>query len=213
MDFFEVVHTQRSIRRFKPDPVPPEAIRKMIDAAIRAPSGSNSQPWIWLVVRDQAKREAIAGAVRQHFGGAGNIENLRRDAGQLEDPARRRMMLGAVGFFENVAAAPVLIIPCLVGVTSPVTDGTSLLAGSSIYGAVQNMMLAARAQGLGTVLTTFNSFMEDTLRTEFHIPDNAIPTCVVPVGYPDGQRFGPTTRKPPEEVTFWDDWGATSELK
>ncbi len=54
MDFFEVVHTQRSIRRFKPDPVPPEAIRKMIDAAIRAPSGSNSQPWIWLVVRDHA---------------------------------------------------------------------------------------------------------------------------------------------------------------
>ena len=57
MDFFEVVHTQRSIRRYKPAPVPPEAIRKMIDAAIRAPSGSNSQPWIWLVVRDQAKRK------------------------------------------------------------------------------------------------------------------------------------------------------------
>jgi nitroreductase len=54
--------------------------------------------------------------------------------------------------------------------------------------------------------------MEDTLRAEFHIPDNAIPTCVVPVGYPDGQRFGPTTRKPPEEVTFWDDWGATAQM-
>ena len=71
MDFFEVVHTQRSIRRYKPDPVPPEAIRKMIDAAIRAPSGSNSQPWIWLVVRDQAKREAIAAAVRRGFGEVG----------------------------------------------------------------------------------------------------------------------------------------------
>jgi nitroreductase len=212
MDFFEVVHTQRSIRRFKPDPVPPEAIRKMIDAAIRAPSGSNTQPWIWLVVQDQAKREAIARAVRQYFEEAGSLENMRRDAEQLEDPIRRRMMVGAADFFENVAAAPVLIIPCLVGITSPVTDGMSLLAGSSIYGAVQNMMLAARAQGLGTVLTTFNSFMEDTLRAEFHIPDNAIPTCVVPVGYPDGQRFGPTTRKPPEEVTFWDDWGATAQM-
>ena len=213
MEFFEVVHTQRSIRRFKSDPVPPDAIRKMIDAAIRAPSGSNTQPWIWLVVQDQAKREAIAAAVRQEFGGTGGIEDRRRDAAQLEDPVHRRMMVGAVEFFENVAAAPVLIIPCLVGITSPVTDGLSLLAGSSIYGAVQNMMLAARAQGLGTVLTTFNTFMEDTLRAEFHIPDEAIPTCVVPVGYPDGQRFGPTTRKLPEEVTFWDDWGATSELK
>jgi F420 biosynthesis protein FbiB-like protein len=210
MDFFEVVHTQRSIRRFKPDPVPPEAIRKMIDAAIRAPSGSNTQPWIWLVVQDQAKREAIARAVRQYFEEAGSLENMRRDAEQLEDPIRRRMMVGAADFFENVAAAPVLIIPCLVGITSPVTDGMSLLAGSSIYGAVQNLMLAARAQGLGTVLTTFNSFMEETLRSEFHLPQEAVPACIIPVGYPDGQRFGPTSRKPVETVTYWDDWGVTS---
>ena len=213
MEFFEVVHTQRSIRRFKPDPVPPEAIRKMIDAAIRAPSGSNLQQWIWLVIQDQAKREIIAQALREQYESSGSFEGMRRDAQQLEDPSRRRMMLNAVQFMENVAAAPVLIIPCLVGITSPVTDGLSLLAGSSIYGAVQNMMLAARAQGLGTVLTTFNSFIEDTLRSEFHIPDDAVPTCVVPVGYPDGQRFGPTTRKPPEEVTFWDDWGSTSAAK
>ena len=183
----------------------------MIDAAIRAPSGSNTQPWIWLVVRDQTKREVIAQAVRQEFESTGMFAEMRRDAQQMEDRSGRRMLLNAIRFMENVAVAPVLIIPCLVGVTSPVTDGMSLLAGSSIYGAVQNMMLAARAQGLGTVLTTFNSFMEDTLRTEFHIPDEAVPTCVVPVGYPDGQRFGPTTRKPPEEVTFWDDWGAASD--
>ena len=206
MDFFDVVHTQRSIRRFKADPVPEEVIWAMIDAAIRAPSGSNLQPWIWLVVQDKAKKETIGRAIRERFGAGGRLEQMRRNAERIENPSRQRLTLQAVEFFENVAAAPVLIIPCLVGVTSPDSDPRTLLAGSSIYGAVQNLMLAARAQGLGTVLTTFNSFMEDVLRQEFHIPEEAVPVCIVPVGYPDGQRFGPTTRKPKETVTYWDDW-------
>jgi nitroreductase len=76
---------------------------------------------------------------------------------------------------------------------------------------VQNLMLAARAEGLGTVLTTFNIHIEDVLRREFDLPENAKPVAVIPVGYPDGQRFGPTTRKPVESVTFWDQWGATRQ--
>ena len=161
MDFFEVVHTQRSIRRFKPDPVPREAIWKIIDAAIRAPSGSNLQEWIWLVIQDQAKREIMAQAVREAFEAAGGLEEMRSNAQQLENHSRRRMMVNAAEFISNVAAAPVLVIPCLFGITSPTTDARHLLAGSSIYGAVQNLMLAARAQGLGTVLTTFNSYIEE----------------------------------------------------
>ena len=196
MDFFDVVHTQRSIRRFKPDPVPPEAIRKMIDAAIRAPSGSNSQPWIWLVVRDQAKREAIAVAVRQHFGGTGSIENLRRNAEQLEDPGRRRMMLGAAGFFENVAAAPVLIIPCLVGITSPVTDGGSLLAGSSIYGAVQNMMLAARAQGLGRCSPPLTPSWRTLCVPNSTYPTRRYPPASCPWAIPMDNVSAPRTASP-----------------
>jgi len=86
------------------------------------------------------------------------------------------------------------------------------LAGSSIYAAVQNLMLAGRALGLGTLLTTFNARIEDVLRAEFSLPDDTKPVAVIPVGYPDGQRFGPTTRKPVESVTFWDQWGATRPL-
>jgi nitroreductase len=207
MDFFEVVHTQRSIRQFKPDPVPDEDLWKILDAAIRAPSGSNTQPWAFLVVRDDAKREAIARAV---LGSAGDLARAREDAMQL-DPVRRRMRLSSLAFRENVASAPVLVIPCLVSPTSPTQDINSLYAGSSVYGAVQNMMLAARALGIGTVLTTFNIAIEDTLREEFGLPDEAKPVAVIPVGYPDGQRFGPTTRKPVESVTHWDGWGATRE--
>ncbi|MBV9583187.1 MAG: nitroreductase family protein [Chloroflexi bacterium] len=205
MEFFEVVHTQRSIRKYKPDPVPDAAIWKMIDAAIRAPSGGNTQPWAFIVVRDLNKREAIARAVRERMG---DPTQGRAEAEKM-DPVRRRMRLASIAFRENVTSAPVLIIPCLVAPTSPSVDANSLFAGSSIYGAVQNLMLAARAEGLGTVLTTFNIHIEDVIRTEFGLPDDAKPVAVIPVGYPDGERFGPTTRKPVDTVTYWDNWGTT----
>jgi F420 biosynthesis protein FbiB-like protein len=209
LDFFEVVHTQRSIRQFKPDPVPDEAIWQILDAAIRAPSGSNTQPWGFLVARDLAKREAIARAVRERMG---DPAQGRAEAQQME-PARRRMRLASIAFRENVTSAPVLIIPCLVAPTSPSSDVNSLWAGSSIYAAVQNLMLAARALGLGTVLTTFNIRIEDVIRGEFGLPQDAKPVAVIPVGYPDGERFGPTTRKPVETVTFWDEWGSTRPME
>jgi nitroreductase len=203
MDFFEVVHTQRSIRKFKGEPVPEQMIWEMLDAAIRAPSGSNTQPWGWLVVRDHAKRKAIAAAVLE---GVGDVEAALAAAEELPTPEARRMRRSSISFRANVMSAPVLIIPCLVHPTSPTTDIDSLFAGSSIYGAVQNMMLAARAQGLGTVLTTFNTRIEDLLRREFDLPDDAKPVAVIPVGWPEGERFGPTTRKPVESVTHWDGW-------
>jgi F420 biosynthesis protein FbiB-like protein len=208
LEFFEVVHTQRSIRKFKPEPVPEEAIWKMIDAATRAPSGSNTQPWSFLIVQDAAKKQVLAEAVRARFG---DPEEALKEAAAMEDPARRRMRFASIAFRQDVASAPVLIIPCLVSPTSPTSDVDSLFAGSSIYGAVQNMMLAARAQGLGTVLTTFNVALEDLIRSEFGLPAAAKPVAVIPVGYPDGQRFGPTTRKPVESVTYWDGWAATRQ--
>ena len=209
MDFFEVVHTQRSIRKFKTDPVPDEAIWKMIDAAIRAPSGSNSQPWAWLVVRDEEKKRVLADAIRAWFESSGRLQRMRENVSSREDPTRRRMMERAIELMSNMAAAPVLFIPCLVNLTSPVRDMNSLFAGSSIYGAVQNLMLAARALGLGSVLTTLNIVTEDLIRREFGLPDSAQPVAIVPVGYPLGQRFGPTSRKPVDTVTYWDTWGAT----
>jgi nitroreductase len=204
MDFFEVVHTQRSIRKFKPDPVPDEAIWKMIDAAIRAPSGGNTQPWAWLILRDEAKKKVLADAVR---GNLGDLDAALADAEKLPTESQRRMRRASVTFRSDVASAPVIIVPCLVHPTSPSSDNTSIWAGSSIYGAVQNMMLAARAQGLGTVLTTFNIVLEDLIRKEYGLADDARPVAVIPVGYPDGQNFGPTTRKLVEDVTFWDGWG------
>ena len=127
------------------------------------------------------------------------------------EPVQRRLHVSAIALMENVTSAPVLIIACLVALTSPTSDINSLFAGASIYAAVQNLMLAARAQDLGTVLTTFNIWIEDVLRAEFGLPDDAKPVAIIPVGYPDGQRCGPTTRKPVETVTFWESWGSTRQ--
>ena len=123
-----------------------------------------------MVVRDAAKRRAISDAVRAHFESMGRFEQIARSAESLDDPSRRLTLRRAVEFFKDAGAAPVIIIPCLVNVSSPTDDPQQLLAGSSIYGAVQNMMLAARAKGIGTVLTTFQPMIDGTLREQLGIP-------------------------------------------
>ena len=100
-DIYQVMHTQRAIRRFKPGPVSEEVIRRIIDAATKAPSGSNRQPCGFVVVRDGGKREAIATVLRESVLSRGTFGNL--DA--IEDPARRRMMKGAMELFGNFEVA------------------------------------------------------------------------------------------------------------
>ena len=211
MEFFDVIHTQRSIRRFKPDPVPDDLLWQLIDAAIKAPSGSNTQPWIWLIVRDGEKRGILGQAVRDNLLPGNRLAELQQEIARRETSSGRLSLKRAIELFQNLEHAPVIVIPCLVGLSSPVADNQTLLAGSSIYGAVQNMMLAARALQIGSVLTTFNSFMEDTIRDQFELPSDAVPVAVIPIGYPDNQTFGPTTRKPAEAVTYWDKWGMTQQ--
>ena len=97
-----------------------------------------------------------------------------------------------------------LIIPCLVAAQSPAPTG--LLAGSSIYPSIQNLMLAARAEGLGTVLTTPQDGIMETLRSEIGIPEEALPVAIIPMGWP-AVDFGPVTRKPLEEFLHWERWG------
>lgn len=208
MDFFEVVHTQRAIRRFRDEPVPDEAIRAILDAAIRAPSGSNLQPWRWLVVRDADVKARLGQSLVESVEASGFLPMIRDRLAAAGTPREERMYRQAIDLVTDIGSAPVLVVPCLVGLSSPTSDAQSLLAGSSIYGAVQNMLLAARALGLGTVLTTFHARFEEGLREILAIPAAATPVALVPIGYPaDGEGFGPTSRRPVSEVAFLDGWG------
>ncbi len=203
---FEAIYTQRAIRRWKPDPVPPDLIRRVIEAATKAPSGSNQQPWRFVVVTDADKRAAISAALRTWLQSDSATREYFESGAKSDDPSVRKMLSGALGLAENVAQAPVLVFPCLYGARR----SDRLLTGSSIYPAVQNLLLAARGLGLGTVLTTFQSWIDETVRSELALPEDARPVALIPLGYPDA-NFGPTRRKPVDEVLYWESWGAARD--
>lgn len=202
-DLWEAMYTQRAIRYFKPDAVPDGVIRKCIEAATRAPSGSNLQPWGFVVVKDSAMRARIAARIREMFMTNEQMRTYVESGLTSDDRQRRLMMTGVSNIVSHLDSAPVFMLPCLQ-VTAPTRE--SLLAGASIYPAVQNFLLAARGLGLGTVMTTFQAGMVDDLRSWLGIPEDTRPVALIPLGYP-AANFGPVKRKPVEDVTHWDHWG------
>jgi nitroreductase len=202
MDFFDVVNTQRAMRRLKPDPVPDDVLWTLLRTATMAPSGGNRQPWNFMVIRDDEKKRKIGewylDAWERSYGPA-------RDA-MLADPQMARTFNSADHLARNLAAVPVLVLATIR--RNMPTSGPSLLLGASIYPAVQNLMLAARALGLGTALTTLHRLHEAELKQLLGIPDDVETMALIPVGWPRG-KFGTPSRLPAEKVTYWDSWGAT----
>jgi nitroreductase len=205
-DLWEAMYTQRAIRYFKPDPVPAELITKCIEAATRAPSGTNLQPWGFVVIQDPAMRKRIADKLRATFEANEGLKTMVESGAKSPVKTQRLMMSGVTNVFTRLDSAPVFIVPCLHNVMSPAREG--LLAGSSIYQAVQNLMLAARGLGLGTVMTTFQNVVGPELNEWLGLPENTVPVALIPLGWP-AVKFGPLNRKPVEEVTFWETWGNT----
>ncbi len=199
---FDAIYTQRAIRRWRPDPVPDELLKRVLEAATKAPSGSNTQPWRWVVIRDAATRSTISAALSKFLAADEGMRGYFETGARSSDKSTRLMLSGAGKLAEDLAQAPVLIIPCLYGGNT----ADRLSTGSSIFPAVQNLLLAARGLGLGTVLTTFQARIENIVHSELNLPDEAIPVALIPLGYPDA-NFGPTRRKPIEEVVYWDNWG------
>ena len=201
-DIFEAMRTQRAMRRLKPDPVPEALIRKMIWAATRAPNGGNVQPWRFMVVGDAAKKRALQQIYIDQW--TPYLKNYDLDA-PMDEERRASMRLSlerGTYLAEHLHEAPWIIIPC--GFLLAVNTG--IASGSSIYPAVQNLMLAGRALGLGTVLTTLHRHNEGAVRELLGIPENAHTAALIPVGWPIG-RFGEGPRLPVEAVTYWDSWG------
>jgi nitroreductase len=202
-DIWEAMWTQRAIRYFRPEPVPDELLRKVIEAGTRAPNGTNQQRWAFMVVRDEGLRQKIGDHVARAIGEEPAFQ-ARVDAGiASDDRSTRLMMSGGKHLAANLASAPALIFPCVVG---PHPEGMDrMLFGSSIYLAAQNIMLAARAKGLGTVMTIFQLRMIAELREWLGIPENVTPVALIPIGWPDA-NFGPVKREPVEDVLHWDRW-------
>jgi len=202
---FEIIHTTRSMRRLKPDPVPDGLIRKILEAGTAAPSGGNMQRWRFLVVRDPKVKEAVAVYYRRAWDEYVGPTYRSGAPAPGSDPQRFARMLDAAQYLsDHLHEAPLWIVACLEGVG--VHGVPTYWSGSSIYPAVQNMLLAARALGLGATLTTLYLRYEKEVSAALGLPADAHPYALLPIGYPIG-RFGPVGRTPISEVVFADRWG------
>ncbi|AEA26286.1 nitroreductase family protein [Pseudonocardia benzenivorans] len=202
----EALHTTPARRYLSTDPVPDEVVWSMLDAAVRGPSGGNSQGWGWVVVTDPDVKKRVAGWYRENWNavyGSRRAEILAQPPGT--PGLSRNGFLGAEHLAEHLEDAPLWIFPVLRGAAG----ATDPMIGASIYGAVQNLCLAARAHGLGTSLTTLYRGHEDELRELLGLPDDALTMALVPIGRPVRGRWAQPRRRPVEEVVHWDRWGAT----
>jgi nitroreductase len=228
---FDILYTTRAMRRFKPDPIPESVLLQLVDAALQGPSGSNAQNWTFVIVRDRAQKERVAAAWKPTWDFY--LETFAKaPARPGEDVSKRDKMVAigtqmvthmadvpaivCVGVKRDEALAQVLASPKTLaaavrhfgvgGALRLITSGTRTSAiadGSTAYPAVQNLLLAARALGLGAVLTTPHFFVPGTFEQALGIPKTVTLAAIIPVGYPVG-NFGPVKRPPPEAVVSWD---------
>lgn len=228
---FDMMWTCRAMRRFKPDPVPEEVLLSLVDAALHGPSGSNAQNWRFVIVRERSQKEKIQKIWRKTWGFY--LETFATAGLRPGETAEQHEKLTRVGteLADRLADVPALILVCVArdelvakALASPATLGklvrhfgvggtvrmarsmsriSGLADGSTAYPAVQNILLAARALGLGAVLTTQHFFVPGEFEAVVGLPSTVTLAAVIPVGYPKG-KFGPVTRPDPRAVVSWD---------
>ena len=209
----EVLRTTRAIRkRLDFDrPVPRDIIRECLDIAVQAPTGSNRQNWHFVVVTDEAQRNAIGDLYRRSVAAAqSDVKTLTRIAPadtETYDAQTARVNSSAHWFFDHIQRSPGMLIPCITGRT----DGPWRMATASHVGSViqaaWSFMLAARARGIGSVWTTVHLALEEEAAGILDIPyAEVMQVALIPFGYATGNPFREATREPLDLVTHWDRW-------
>jgi nitroreductase len=219
---FEAIYSARAIRRLKPDPVPEALITQILDAAIRAPSGGNAQSWAFVVVREPDLRRQLGAIYRKASDIAEAIYAARGRPPHLSERQFARLMASGKYLWDHMGEAPVLLLPCSRRPVLPAREAlppeiaaryadevayAERIRGASICPAVQNIILACRALGLGTVITTNHIRCEDEVKALLGIPEDVSTWALMPIGWPI-DNFGPLTRRPVAEVVHADRWGA-----
>jgi nitroreductase len=219
---FETIYSARAIRRLKPDPVPEELITAVLDAAIRAPSGGNAQSWAFIVVRDADQRRQLGAIYRKASDIAEAIYAARGRPAHMSARQFARFMASGKYLWDHMGEAPVLLIPCAHAPPMPPREAlppglaarwgdevayAERIRGASIYPAIQNIILACRGFGLGTVITTNHIRCEDEVKALLGIPEDVSTFALMPIGWPI-DKFGPLTRRPLTEVAYRDHWGS-----
>ncbi len=205
----EGISSTRAIRRYRAEPVPTDALNTMVFAATRAPSGSNRQPFRFLVLRDGPKaletKRLIGESARSIWGGKRATDGYDRGSGTRGDTPKARLASTMQHYVDHFEESPVLVLGCLVRYRAPVPT-----EGASIYPACQNLLLAARALGYGGVMTGFHAFVEPELRALLDIPDEVFVAATITIGKPVGGH-GPVRRRPISELVYEETWNHSPE--
>jgi len=194
-DFFALVHAQRACRAFADEPVEDALVARVLDAATFAPSAENRQPWEFVVVRDPEQRGRIGDLMKRAWEAHARDHSVTR----LTPKLFAEVDQGATG---TISAAPVLVV-----VAADTTRGLPATVPSSIYPAIQNLLLAAGALGLGSALTTIATVFADELRDAVGLPEAVVPVAVIPLGIP-ARPLGPPRREPFAAHTHRDRYGS-----
>ena len=212
MNLIEAMSTLRAVRRLKPDPIPDEVLDRVLQAAAWAPTGGNAQPWRIVLVRDAAKKKRLGELYAEQWaifakGYQANVDGLPE-----ADKAQEQRNLNAGNYLaDHFHEAPAIAIFCfnpkMMAITDIKLDRVSVVGGGSVYTAVQNLLLAARAEGLGCVLTTLLCICEPEVRELLDIPDPWGTAAAIPLGYPIGKGHGPIRRRPTSSLVFDDTFG------
>jgi nitroreductase len=201
-DLFEIIETTRSMRRLKPDPVPDELISKILQAGTCAANGGNTQRWRFLVIKDRKIKEAVQVWYKHAFDEVVGPRYLTSEPPPGVTKERYLRQHAATSYLtDHFHEAPVWIVACLADGPNP-----NRAAGASIYPAVQNMLLAARALGLGATLTTRHLLYEKEAEAALGLPSGVHSYAILPIGYPMG-KFGPVGRGKLAEFVYQDRWG------
>ena len=203
-DLLDAMATTRAIRRLRPDPIPEADLAKILFAATRAPSGSNRQPFRFVVLRDGPKaveaKALLGSAFRRGWSSKASTDGYT-EVGPSSPKARAAAaMQHFVDHFEQI---PVVVLPCYTRYRAPTPS-----EGASVYPACQNLLLAARVLGFGGVITMWHAFVEAPLKAILAIPDDVVIAATIPLGRPVGGGHGPVRRRPLPDLVYEEAWGA-----
>jgi len=202
LDLFETMENCRAMRRLKADPVPNDLIAKILHAGTCAPSGGNAQKWRFLVLKDRKIKDAVTVWYKKAYDEiiGPRYRSVAPPPGVSPEQFKRQQ--DAVAYLtDHFAEAPVWIVACLEDGANP-----GPASGASIYPAVQNMVLACRAVGLGTTLTNRHMFFQKEVDKALGLPEGVHSYAILPIGYPMG-KFGPVKRAALKDVVYQDKWG------
>jgi nitroreductase len=212
MDLYEAMSTCRAVRRLRPDPIPEAVLARIVQAAVWAPTGGNVQPWRVILVREPGAKQALGDLYQRAW--SEYAEQVRRSIESLPEERRashRRTLEAGDYLAAHLCETPVVAVFCFdpkqMAITDAALERPSVVGGGSVYPAVQNFLLAARAEGLGCVLTTLLCQHEVAVKSLLGIPAGWGTCAAIPLGYPLRRGHGPLSRRPSEKLAFADRWG------